>query len=177
MQNSLEASKLVEWLNGLEPGRLPLDVFISIARISVTSVIELVPLQRRKNITYVLLTRRDASDPVWPSAWHTPGTVIRPYDDEIEASINRLLESELPGQPIASKPKFVENRLHKVLRGTELAIVHWVEIAGDPVVGELFATDELPETLVDSQREFIGIAVDHYNRDRAATSSSTTTPA
>jgi hypothetical protein len=161
MKKSSEAD-IVRELSRFEPGCLPLAVFIEVARLTVTPVIEVVPINERSDggLT-VLLTKRPDDDPVWPRMWHTPGTVIRAYDDSIADGMTRLLTTELANRN-AGKPQYVGHMLHQVLRGVELALIHWVQVEDDIEVGTFF----VPDDLVDSQRPFIAWAVDAYRQSQ-----------
>lgn len=150
----------------LEPGRLPLDVFIEVARLTVTPVIEVVPIIDQPRRLEVLLTKRADSDPVWPGMWHTPGTVIRSFDSSVDDGVSRLLRDEL-GNCQSSEPEYVGYLLHKVSRGTELALVHWVTVSAGITIGRAFDSDNLPENLVDSQRGFISWAISAYLESQA----------
>ncbi len=78
-----EIKQASDILARLDPGRLPLDIFIEVARLTVTPIIEVVPLRKNKDgKTEVLLTERDASDSIWAGMLHTPGTVIRANDSD-----------------------------------------------------------------------------------------------
>jgi hypothetical protein len=57
---------------------------------------------------------------------------------------------------------FVETLLHKSLRGVELAQVYWVSVLDEPLAGEFYDVRELPEDLVDSQRDFIARAAEDF---------------
>jgi hypothetical protein len=141
----------------LEPGALPLPVFLEVARLTVTPVVEFMPLRTSPRGVEVLLLEREESDPVWGGLLHTPGTVVRASDSEgsfTDASA-RLVDGELAGTRLAGEPVFVETLLHRVRRGTELAHVYYVEVAGSPARGVFEQVASLPERVVESQRAFI----------------------
>jgi hypothetical protein len=153
-------------LSRFDPGQLPLPIFLQIARLTVTPVIEVVPIKKRRDESIsVLLTKRSEDDPVWPGMWHTPGTIIRAFDASITDGMNRLLATELANRN-AGPPQYVGHMLHQVLRGVELALVHWVEVEDNIEVGTFFDIDQLPCDLVGSQRPFIFLAVDAYRRSQ-----------
>src|SRR5437763_12227314 len=110
--------------------------------------------------------KRSDDDPIWAGLWHTPGTVIRAFDETLGDGIDRLLTDELHNDHIG-RPRYVGHLLHRVLRGTELALVHWVETKPDATIGQFFDVEDLPELLVDSQRPFIHAAVQAYQASRA----------
>jgi len=159
-----EIQVAVSILEKLRPGKLPLSVFLQTTRLTVTPIIEIVPLRKRKdNKVEILLTERDDTDPNWPGMVHTPGTVVRSTDSEgsYEDAFKRILEDELKGVQ-TSKPIFVGNLLHKVKRGLESCIVYWVEVSGKPPTGKFYRFDNLPKNLVDTQIKFINLAVKHF---------------
>lgn len=159
------SSEMISGLSRLEPGYLPLDIFIEVARLTVTPVVEVVPLVNRERGVGVLLTKRSDNDPIWPGMWHTPGTVIRAYDNSIDDGINRLLRDELDNCH-NQRPEYVGHLLHQVRRGTELALIHWVTVHDNIQIGRPFYPDNLPDNLVDSQRGFIAWAVNTYLESR-----------
>lgn len=146
-----EISTLVSLLSSLEPGFLPFDIFIQIARLVALPIIEFVPLRVNANgQVEVLLIDRE----VWPYALHTPGTVVRATDTEGRHVVFERIREELQGTKI-SDPHYVGSTLHKSQRGTEQAQIFWVELLGEPTVGQLHVVDDLPVRTMDSQIEFI----------------------
>lgn len=95
--------------------------------------------------------------------WHTAGTVVLATDSgpDNKDAFRRLLEGELAGTQ-TSQPVFVTNLLHHVKRGTEQSQIYWVEVFGEPIEGEFYAFDSLPDNLVDTQMDFIPLAVKHF---------------
>lgn len=149
---SEDESTLVNLLKRLEPGFLPFDIFIQIARLVALPIIEFVPLRLNdKGQVEVLLMDRE----LWPYGLHTPGTVVRATDTEgnIYKAFERI-KDELQGVKI-SEPYYVGSNLHKSQRGTEQAQIFWVEVLGEPTVGEFHIVDELPAQTMDSQVRFI----------------------
>jgi hypothetical protein len=165
--NDEEIQKTKELLSRLTPGQLPPEIFLEFARLIVTPVLEVVPLRSNQSGQIeVLLIMRDDSDPIWGGKLHTPGTIIRASDqaasDQGDA-FNRILEGEL--ESVATGyPVYVTSILHKVKRGTEQALVYWVELIGEPTVGQFFDVNQLPDSLVDTQVEFIKEAVVSFKR-------------
>lgn len=164
-----DEKQLIDLLRQLEPGFLPFEIFLQIARITTLSIIEFVPL--RKNFEgqiEVLLLDRGDSDPIWPNALHTPGTVIRPTDTESTKHLAflRITEEELK-ETKASEPHFVGSILHTSKRGAEHAQIYWVQIIGEPKVGKFYPASDLPVELINSQRKFISLAVKSYEQRTA----------
>ncbi len=155
---------LVELLAGLKPGFLPYDVFVQIARLVALPIIEFVPLRiNGTGKVEILLLHRGKDDPIWPDAWHVPGTVIRATDNEgkIYMAFDRILKDELGGTETGD-PYYVGSILHKSKRGTEQAQVFWVEILGEPNEGKFYSADKLPNSLIKSQISFISKAIDSF---------------
>jgi hypothetical protein len=149
-------------LKHLQPGYLPLSIFLQVARLTATPIIEIVPVRAEGHSVQVLMLRRPPDDPVWPSLLHTPGTVIRATDACIQEGIDRILEDELPGTRVGT-PVFVETLIHQSARGTEVAQIYWAEVHGKISAGEFCNVEDMPEDdIVSSQVEFIKRAVDHY---------------
>ncbi len=156
--------QLVALLRELQPGFLPYDIFVELARLTVLSIIEFVPLRRNaQGITEVLLLAREADDPLWPSELHVPGTVIRPTDTQgkIYAAFERILSEELAGTKTSS-PHHVSNLLHKSKRGTEQAQVFWVEVLEEPKIGKFYTLNEFPDNVMHSQLDFIKQAAHNF---------------
>lgn len=163
-----EQQQLVNLLSRLEPGFLPYEIFIQIARLAVLSIIEFVPLRLNKDgAVEVLLLSRGEDDPIWPTALHTPGTVIRPTDTEgkMYRAFERITLEELAGTKV-SNPHFVGSQLQKSERGTEQAQIFWVEVLGEPSVGQFYAVENLPDNLIQAQLKFIKLAATSFVKYR-----------
>ena len=81
MTESGYAGSISQELAGLEPGRIPLDVFGQIARLTVTPVVEVVPFYNSGKVTKVYLLKRASNDPLWADLYHVPGGIILPTDN------------------------------------------------------------------------------------------------
>ena len=169
MDSKTKTERLVELLKELEAGFLPYDVFVEVARLTVLSIIEFVPLRKNeKGEVEILLLSRGEDDPIWPNDLHVPGTVVRPTDNEgqVYLAFERILNDELQGTNV-SAPHYVGNILHKSKRGTEQAQVFWVEVLGDPLIGHFYEIDSLPENTMHSQLDFIKQAAKNYQETTA----------
>jgi len=163
-----EISLAATVLRRLEPGFLPVELFLEITRLCAMPIIELVPLRKHNGQTEVLLFRRAADDPNWPNALHTPGTVVRATDvsDGFSVPLSRLYSEELLTQP-ENEPVFVDVKLHRSNRGTEFAAVLYVDLTGTVApTGEWRPSEQLPEDLVASQRTFIDKAVELFEKEQ-----------
>ncbi|HTE57607.1 MAG TPA: hypothetical protein VK694_02600 [Verrucomicrobiae bacterium] len=151
---------LVELLQKLHPGFLPFEVFIEVARLVVLPIIEFVPLRTSEGRVEVLLLERD----VWPFGLHTPGTVIRATDSTKRnyQAFDRIME-ELGGTEVAL-PHYVGSNLHSSQRGVEQAQIFWVEVLGKPKAGHFYPADNLPDNLMQSQENFIELAVKDFRK-------------
>lgn len=145
----------------LKPGYLPLSIFLEVTRLTVTPIVELVPLKKTDSGVDVLLCRRPPDDPTWPNEMHTPGTVLRATDTSVEDGLQRIIDDELEGVA-TDKPIFVGNLLHKSNRGAEAAWIYWAEVTGNAPIGEFHDAAHLPFDTVESQLSFIRQAVEHY---------------
>lgn len=164
--NNDETNELATKLAELEPGFLPYPVFDQIARLVALPIIEFVPLRTHNGKTQVLLIDRGEDDKHWAGELHTPGTVVRATDLEENSggnqkTFNRILHDELKGAPVGD-PHYAGNIFHKSKRGAELAQIFWIEITGESPVGAFYDTDNLPDSLIESQITFINVAATHY---------------
>ena len=160
----LRAMEIARLLSSLEPGILPEPVFHQVARLSVLSIVELVPLRSAAGgQTEVLLTQRPLTDHFWPGMLHSPGTALRSTDDSYDDAISRILVDELGHPQLASPPTFVGNLLHRVRRGTESAAIYYVEVVRTPPIGQFFEHRKLPESLIETQYDTISLAVSAFD--------------
>jgi len=164
-----EIKQTASLLGKLTPGFLPLPIFEQIARIVALPIVELIPLQKQGEEVSVLLLQRPPDDPLWAGMWHTPGTVLRATDlytsdDTYWSPFRRLVHDELKDTQIG-KPFFVGSMLHESKRGVEQAQIYWTEVVGEPKAGTLFASSQLPENVIASQRTFIEEAVASFRRN------------
>lgn len=165
-----EAEKLVRLIDKCQPGNLPSNVFESVAKVAVYPALEFVLLRYSRSEIETLLFRRAASDPVWPSLFHVPGTVLRPTDEDIQSAISRLIHEELsiPGLRF-SKPVFTGVHINKYIRGTGLGIEYWVEVMDvDDVDGTFFNVNNLPMDFIQEQRGILDRAVSSYKAAKQA---------
>jgi hypothetical protein len=164
VKSKKEVVELVTLLSELSPGYYPGPIFQQFSRLTVNPIVEVVPLRRRPDDSVeVLLLERDADDPIFSGQLHTPGTVVRPNDSagSFDDALSRILDYELKG--VKTTPAtFVKNILHHSGRGMEASQIFWVELLEDPRVGQFYGVDNLPEQLMQSQLEFISLAVEHY---------------
>lgn len=155
-----EKQTLVELLQKLRPGFLPFEVFLEVARLVVLPIIEFVPLRINEGRVEVLLLERE----VWPFGLHTPGTVIRATDstERNYQAFDRIME-ELGGTEVAL-PHYVGSNLHSSKRGVEQAQIFWIEVLGKPKAGQFYPADNLPDDLMQSQKNFITLAIKDYKK-------------
>lgn len=161
-----EIKIVTEILKKLEPGLLPFPIFLEIARLYVSCIVEVVPLYDNNGKIQVLLQEREMSDPVWGGKLHTPGTVLRANDkaESFESAFDRILNKELQGVSVVGQPVFVETIFHQVLRGRELALIFYVELESNDVshLGKLYDVKKIPKEIVDTQIAFINDAVNKF---------------
>lgn len=147
-------------LSQFEPGFLPYPIFVEIARLCALPIVEIVPFRRNGATIDILLLDRGSDDPLFPNQLHTPGTVVRATDTE-QTAIDRILETELGGT-LTTSPVLVAYVLHKSKRGSESARVFWVEVLEEPRKGKFYTSENLPDALMESQRDFIQTALASY---------------
>ena len=145
---------------------MPYDIFIQIARLVTLSIVEFVPLRIRENQVEVLLLERSEENDLWAGQVHAPGTVLRPSDTDIKLAFKRIIEDELGGVEV-SEASFVINLLHPSKRGMENAQIYWAEVIGEPKVGKFYPAHNLPNNLIESQRDFIDLAVKNFQNSKA----------
>lgn len=158
-----DIATITKLLAQLEPGFLPYELFIAVARLVVLPILEFVPLRIRKGKIEVLMLQKQEAP--FTGLWHTPGTVIRATDvaahkDGVWPPMSRI-QDEIGGIEIGL-PYFVGNVLHQNDRGAEQAQVFWVEVVGEPKIGAFFAVDSLPQNIIGSQEKFIAMAVKSF---------------
>lgn len=169
--SSAEISQLTALLKRLEPGFVPYPIFEQIARIAALPVVEVIPLRLNQNgEAEVLLIDRGPNDPLWPNLLHTPGTIVRASDMHFgethdHKAFERIFQDELKGTAVG-KPHHFGDMFHKSKRGAEQAQLYWVEVTGEPSVGAFYPTNDLPNTLIDSQIAFITQAANHFKRHK-----------
>lgn len=158
-----DITKTAALLKQLQPGFLPYEIFVQMARLSVLSIIELVPLCYKDGKVMVLLLKRPENDLIWPGKLHSPGTVVRPTDHSLTGeAFKRLVKEELNGTKL-SKPQYVESLFRDTVRGKENVQVFQAKILSEPRAGSLFDLDDLPENFLDSQLDFIQHAANSFS--------------
>jgi hypothetical protein len=163
-----EIKTLASLLAKLDPGFLPPPIFYQVARLTVTPIIEIIPLHYELGGKIdVLLLQRDQNDPIWPGKWHVPRTVVRASDDAASPFV-RILSDELANTP-SSQPVFVKNVFRNSGRGVEASQIYCVEITGKPTIGELYDIKQLPGTMLESQSVLIPAAVETFLATRKPT--------
>lgn len=151
-------------LSALQPGKLTLDVFNQIARLTVTPVVEIVPfVKNNEDKLKVLLLRRGADDAIWPNQYHVPGTIVLATDtpDLFSDAVNRIITTKLASYS-PGEASFVDVQLCSVSRGLEVAIIFRVELASAPEDSLLFDALTLPENMIEGQAEFVQAALRDY---------------
>ena len=176
-----EIAAAIQTLSRLEKGRLPLDLFLQMARLATLSTVELVPIRNKGTEAEVLLLQRDKDDKHWPNQWHVPGTVIIPTDSlahphDFSAPLGRLIggDGEMKvgeGVSTVAPPVYIDTERRKTERGDEMAAIHYVEVEGEPVVGRFFSMDEFPNNVpeagvIDHHRDFIPRVIAQYMRNK-----------
>lgn len=151
-------ASVIDYLNSFTPGFFPFELFQSITRLTVSPILELIPLRTINGKVEVLMLKRPLDDPHWPGMLHTPGTYIRPTDTEItlQSAFDRIVRGELELQ-IDVQTFFVQTIFHQVNRGMELGLVYGIDLSGINAFqkGDWFPVEDLPDTSVKTQHEMI----------------------
>lgn len=160
-----EETMLTALLKRLQPGFLPFPVFQEVARLVTTPIVEVVPLRIHDGRTEILLIPRLDDDPTWPGQLHVPGTTVRASDTpgSFDDAFDRIFKGEIASVTVRMS-QFVLNVLHHSGRGMEASQVHWAEVEGEPEEGEFYDVDNLPDSLVVSQRDFIPAAIRDFKQ-------------
>jgi hypothetical protein len=162
-----DVAKTARLLRKFEPGFLPYDIFIEVARLVALPILEIIPLRLNGDVIEVLVLERPENDMHFAGMLHTPGTVIRATDVHGGANVktwaplSRIIDEELMGTKLGPL-HYVGSILHKNQRGAEQAQLYWTEIVGDPKVGKFWPVDALPDTIIGSQKTFIRQAVKSF---------------
>lgn len=172
--------QVVAYFASLEQDELiPYDVFHVLAKRLTQATVEMVPVRTTtEGKAQVLLTQRPAGDP-WEHQWHVPGTILLGRDNidhpkDYSAAFSRILgdngELKTGVKPLAEPVEFATER-RKTRRGPELAVIFWVEVEGEPIVGRFFDIDSFPKNIpepgvIDHHQDFIPRVVEHYVEQR-----------
>lgn len=145
----------IDTLKKLTPGNVPEQIFVEFSRHNVLTSIELFLFNIHNE---VLLTRRNANDPVWPNMWHNPGTIVRPNDipHGLDYAVNRIYNSELH---IASyeKPKQIQQVLLSHERGNGIGYIYIGKLEST-TVGEFFDIHHFPQDTITASAHMAKIA-------------------
>lgn len=161
-----------------EQGQLPYPIFLQLARLATISTVELVPIRDTTNGPEVLLLQRPEGD-MWEHEWHVPGTVLVPgqqfdHEHDFSVELDRLIgeNGELKsGVTAVNDPVLIATDRRRTRRGDEMSAIHYVEVAGEPAVGEFFPIEGFPENVpehgvIDHHVAFIQRAVKRFIADR-----------
>lgn len=146
-------------LERLDPGRQSFPLFRQLARLVVTSTVEIVPLVIRGYTVEVLLAKRSHDDAWWPDMWHLPGTVLLPTDGtsgvhDYDTPVERLIKEEFGSTIIkVGSVNVFDVQRRQTPRGSEQTVFAWVlvEHSGDVSrvhESRLFDVETIDEQLV-----------------------------
>lgn len=188
LEPALKEEVLVQMINELSDGFKPLPVFNALIQKNTLPTVEMVPLRTNPETgrTEVLLTQRTLKDDPWFGEWHVPGGAILPMDlknqdpnwkTPYQRSFDRLLNAggELKAgvKPTFWPPVELRTEGRDTRRSTEVSIVHYVEVEGEPTVGVFVPvgeTIEVPDGMqvIDHHQQFIIDAARDYEQKRVA---------
>ena len=182
LQNSNEAQRAaaVSYLRTLAPGTIPKDIFEALMNLMVVCTVEMVPIRVSGNgKLQVLLTQRPDDDPIWPGDWHVPGVVLRITDSlsaphDFNDAFSRIFggNGELKdGVQLVSAPVYFDAERRQTRRGQEFSALHYVEVSGEPAVGQFFDIEEFPTNVpapgvIEHHVNLITKAVARYRADK-----------
>jgi hypothetical protein len=154
-------AEVARLLGKLKPGYLPTPIFDEVARLYVTATIVIVPLYMAPHHASVQLVKRRNGDPVWPSYWHLPGTVLRPTDHEgdFADAFDRLFHGELKNSVPAMSPTLLRTAFTQTARGREISQIFYVVLDKEPVGDGVFDVTNLPSPIIEHEPAYIAEAV------------------
>lgn len=161
-----EDIKLVaDRLNGLSSDYLPEPIFRAVARLSVLTAIEFIPLRRVGDNIEVLLFPRPDDDPHWRGALHTPGTILRPSDNSFDNAFTRLFTDEL--QTPVLPTLFLQNEFIKNNRGRLVTFEYIVDVSSVTSFNPeavFYSVDSLPDTFLPEQQIMVRDALELFDK-------------
>jgi len=156
----------IEELSKLSPGFLPKKMFEAIARIVVTPTFVVIPFMKTKNGTKVCLKRRDENASGDTNLLHPTGTIILATDNTLDDTYRRLVKDELSDINIISEPILCEIVFAEILRGKEIALLHYAEIdSASPE--DLYDPKNLPSDVVKTDIERIESAYKKFQMNKS----------
>jgi hypothetical protein len=164
MVNKKEINKAVQILKKIKPGFLPKELFFQMCRLNVMPLVDMVILRQREDKIEVLLTKRSDNDPFFANTYHLPGSIMRPSDQKgsLNDIFQRILKKELNGIKVVQGPKFVDFSFQENKRGSELSMLHWLEVKGNNNAGRFFDINQLPEKFLPFQKPLLKLAVNDF---------------
>lgn len=156
-----EIQQLKSLLSKCLPGKLPEEIFISLARLSVLPAIEFVSLHAAESGIEVLLLPRPKNDPIWPNMLHTPGTILRPTDKSFQDAFDRLLKTEI-GVIGSHELIYIGFSFGHGARGTGVGFEYIVKLDQLPQHGSYYQKTDLPNNFIAEQKGLINRAVKKF---------------
>lgn len=153
-----DSKLLVNLLAQCTPGNLTPEVFEAIARVTVYPAVEFIPLREKDGEIEVLLFERPKNDIIWPSMLHTPGTILRPTDNDMEDVFKRLYKEELMGL-LMDVPISMGFHLSTNSRGRCLLLEYLLRVKGEPNKGVFYRINNLPRNFIPEQLASLNRAV------------------
>ena len=150
-QQRLIAARYLSGLAEEEPGLIPYELFVPMAKLMVMHTVEVgfvKPSGTDGRRAQVLLTQRPATDEFWANQWHIPGSIVRATDPvkhehDYDAAVNRVRDEIGGGIQVISQPLEYDTVRRKGQRGSEVTVRLMADSAGDPVNGRFFDADQV----------------------------------
>jgi len=155
-------TQIATMLDDYKPGYLPEPLFISIARLAVLTAIEFIPLRKGQGDTIeVLVFERPATDPIWPSMLHTPGTILLATDNSFEDGFKRLFNDELATDELIVPIFSGINMIHHK-RGAGVTIEYILNINKEYNGGKFYDVQDLPANFIVEQIDLVRRAAEKF---------------
>lgn len=161
--NNDEVRQIITSLKQCEPGNLPPELFLEIARLTPLIAIEFVPLRKCNDVVEVLLIPRPEEDTLWPGKLHTPGTILRATDSGFEDAFERLFAEELQITDTRPTPQFTGYSYTHDKRSASV-LFEYVLPLNDSHIGTFYDCNNLPDNFISEQAEILRRAVAHFTQ-------------
>jgi hypothetical protein len=178
-----EVATVSQLLGRLEPGFLPLPIFLAVARLVTTVTLEFVAIRQREGKVEVFMTKRPDDDAHWPGLWHFTGSVVRSTDvteglgADYSPVFQRIIKDEFAGRAkLIGEPTYVTTNFWTGARGVEYTPVFFVEADSSDLSeendrqdgGRFFAIDEIPENTVSHHKVLLPLVVEAFLKSKQA---------
>jgi hypothetical protein len=157
------AEEVTEYLESLEPGKMPENVWLQGLRLNAAVTFEAIPYRITDGKIQIYMLKRPATDPLFSNMFHTPGTMCRGNDNTLDDAFNRLKTDELSELKI-DRPEQIETFYRVSPRGKEAVFMHLVKVfeGGNPE--NWYDADNIPQNTVQVHVDMIKKCVIAINK-------------